>query len=373
MERGHFSLRTSHLQSRLRHSEFDLEATLRTLGSVYERGGIWYCRFYYRGREYRYSSRSPKRKDALALLEKKRDEVISRRLAPGTDRASFSDLAKLIEQDYVANERKSLREMKGRLKQLRKRLGNMLAVDITHAKLTDYANNRRREGAKPATIRYELAVLGRMFTLAIQGGLLINRPPLPAVKVANARKGFFETEEFGRVLDALPIDIGPAIAFAYLTGWRIGEIRNLTWARVDFTEGIVRLEPGETKNNEGRTFPFGAHAQLQPLLKVQRERVELLQRRLTTVIPWVFPREDGSQLGTFYKAWKTACKKAECEGKLVHDLRRTAVRNLVRANVAERVAMTLTGHKTRAVFDRYDIVNEADLADAVRKLSERSS
>ena len=143
--------------------------------------------------------------------------------------------------------------------------------------------------------------------------------------------------------------------------------------RSHLAAGSVRLEVGETKNNETRTFPASAHRALGRLLAEQRRRVEALQQERSAVIPWVFPRSDGSRLGTFYKAWRAACARAGCPGRLVYDCRRTAVRNPVRGGVSERVAMTLTGHKTRAIFDRYDIVSEADLADAVRKLSQRRS
>ncbi len=75
-------------------------------------------------------------------------------------------------------------------------------------------------------------------------------------------------------------------------------------------------------------------------------------------------------IGSFRKTWIAACKAAGCPGRIPHDFRRTAVRNLVRTGIPERVAMQLTGHKTRSVFERYNIVSSGDLRDAARKLDE---
>src|SRR5206468_12237677 len=89
--------------------------------------------------------------------------------------------------------------------------------------------------------------------------------------------------------------------------------------------------------------------------------------------PWVFHRTGkkvkGKPIVRFTKAWRKACAQAGCPGRIPHDLRRTAVRNLVRAGIPERVAMQMTGHKTRSVFECYNIVSECDLVEAAKKLN----
>jgi integrase len=155
---------------------------------------------------------------------------------------------------------------------------------------------------------------------------------------------------------------------AYLTGWRIqSEIMPLTWAQVDRKAKVIRLEPGQTKNGKGRTLPYAALPDLDAMIEEQwtaRERLKSAGR----IVPYVFHR-DGEPVRHFRKAWANACKAAGCPGRIPHDLRRTAVRNLVRAGVPEKTAMMITGHVTRSVFDRYDITAEADLRDALGRLA----
>jgi hypothetical protein len=148
------------------------------------------------------------------------------------------------------------------------------------------------------------------------------------------------------------------------------EVLSLKWPQVDFSACTVRLEPGTTKNKEGRTFPFAEFPELRTLLEEQRARTEALQRTTGQIIPWVFHR-DGKPIKDFRSVWRTARKEAGAPGRVPHDFRRTAVRNLVRAGVPELVAMRLTGHKTRSVFDRYNIVSEGDLSEAGARLSRR--
>ena len=136
---------------------------------------------------------------------------------------------------------------------------------------------------------------------------------------------------------------------------------------MDAAAGTIRLEPGETKNGRGRTLPYAALSELAALLAAQRAYTDDVQRRTGQVVPWVFHRE-GQPIKSFRTAWRAACRRTKL-ARIPHDFRRTAVRNLVRAGVSEKVAMGLTGHLTRSVFDRYDITNDRDLREAVARLA----
>ncbi len=143
----------------------------------------------------------------------------------------------------------------------------------------------------------------------------------------------------------------------------------LQWSQVDFEAGEVRLEPGTTKNDEGRTFPFAVLPELEQLLRTQRERTNALQKATGRIIPWVF-HHNGERIGEYLGSWRSAITKAGLAGKIPHDLRRTAVRNLERACVPRSVAMKLVGHKTESIYRRYAIVAKQDLVDGLKRLAD---
>ena len=139
-----------------------------------------------------------------------------------------------------------------------------------------------------------------------------------------------------------------------MCGWRKNEILGLTWEEIDEAGGIIRLSPARSKTLVGRILPIS-----QPIAEALARR----RARRDPDSPLVFQR-DGIPVRRWRTAWRTTCQAADVSTRFLHDCRRTAARNLIRASVPERVAMLLTGHKSRAIFDRYNIIHEQELLDA---------
>ena len=331
----------------------------RGMGCLYRRGRMVWIKYSVHGRAYQESSRSTKVADATRLLQQRLGEVAEGRfMGPQAERVSLRELCDDFITDYQINGRRSLDKARRSVRHLLAFFGVSRALAITTAQVRAYIAARQAQGTSSAGINRELAALKRAFRLGLQAGKLPRSPYIPTLREDNVRQGFFEPGEFVAVRTTLPDDLQPVLTFGYLTGWRKQEVLTLQWRQVDREAGVVRLEPGTTKEGEGRLLML--EGELRQVIEGQWQR-----RRLGC--PYVFNR-DGRPIRDFRKAWARALRETGLAGKLFHDLRRTAVRNLVRAGVPERVAMQLSGHKTRSVFDRYHIVSEADLHEAAQRL-----
>jgi len=335
------------------------------MGSIFKRGEVYWVKYYRNGKSYRESCKTSKESEAKRLL-KKREGEISEGKIPGVyfDRIKFNDLCDDLLADYRVNGKKSLVRAERSVNHLKTSFDGAKVTNITTPRINTYIQKRIDEGAENATVNRELAALKRIFNLAArQTPPKVDRVPyIPMLKENNVRKGFFEHGDFLALRKALPDYMKGFVTFAYKTGWRVSEIAGLTWAQVDLANGIVRLEAGETKNDDGRTV------YLDEELQDAFQRQEDARKERTKIIPYVFTNEAGNgPLKDFRGAWATACETAEIGKRLFHDFRRTAVRNMVRAGIPERVAMMVSGHKTRSVFDRYNIVSDTDLRLASQK------
>jgi integrase len=339
-------------------------------GREYE-GKNWMIKYYRHGKAYIESSKSDKKKVAEMLLGQ-REGDISQGKVPGVhfDKVLFEDLAKAFILDYQNNKRDTLKKAERSVRYLAQSFDGMRVTNITTDKIQEYINKRIKDGLSNASIIRELAALKKMFHPGKKANKVNEIPYIPMLEEKNVRKGFFEYEEYIALSDALPSYLKPPVTFAYLSGWRVSEIRNLTWNKVDLKEGIITLDPDEPKNEDGRTLYMN-----EELIELMRKLFS--QRRLDC--PYVFNR-DGQQIKDFRAAWKNACIKAglfqivkdkdsnemKIPTKIFHDLRRTGVRDMVRSGIPERVVMTISGHKTRSVFDHYNILSDKDLKEAAK-------
>ena len=379
------------------------------MGSVYRRKGsakLW-IKYTQHGRTVRESTETTNMLEARRML-RNREGQVSKGLpvTPDVGRVTFDEAVDDLMNDYALNQRKSTDDTRRRIeKHLRPYFGNRRMITITTADLRAFVAKRQKDGVvvrrkragkvppgesatedvqrpvSAAELNRELTILKRMFSLAVQAAKLHYKPHFPMLRENNVRTGFFEPDQYRAVLKHLPPAMRPPATFAYVTGWRMySEVLKLEWRQVDLAAGEVRLDPGSTKNGEGRVFYLTP--ELQSLLEAQRQRADEIQRAQSMVVLRVFFHTENVRTGGlgvrtgrpiradgFYHAWQRAKAAAGCPATIPHDLRRTAIRNMVRAGIPERVAMALAGHKTRSVFDRYNIVSETDLREASRRLA----
>jgi integrase len=264
---------------------------------------------------------------------------------------------------------------------------DLLDEFVTHLRQQDYAN-----GSTNRSLSALRAMLHYAKTKKKVGVVPDSFPIQPEAK---PRKGFFELAEYRALLASLPDHLKPLLAIGFWTGMRSSEIRNLRWTQIDLANGLIVLNPGETKNDSGRSAP------------VPRELAEILRMRHATRpkhCPWVCYRIDrkgeARKVGAFAKAWRNRCVKLGLgtwtqatdpktgeplfdkprgpkskpkpkmiyEGKLFHDLRRSGIRNMIRSGISQTVAMVISGHRTVSVFQRYNITTTSDIIEARRKL-----
>ena len=340
---------------------------MRGDGRVFQRGQIWWVAYYHDGREHRESSKSRERKDAIRLLRQRIGEIaagtfldISVPKRPGTRAVTMHELFDLAEHNYQLNNRTS--PANGvYLRRLRRRFAGYTAQTCTSLAVTHYMTDMQRERRKPETINREIAVLQSAFRLGYRHELLDRVPNIKLLPQLAVRDEFFTRAEIDALLPCLPEYLRDLVLFAFLTGWRKGEIIGLQWSNVNRSTAVIRLQPVQNKMRTVR------------VLALQGELAALIERRWRarkagrTLTDQVFHRA-GYQLGDFRRVWLTACRQAGLGRRMFHSLRRSAARNMSLQGIPEKVIMSIMGHKTRGMFDRYNIITESDQRAYVMRL-----
>jgi integrase len=334
-------------------------------GCVYQRGTVWWLKYSRYGRAYRESTHSTDKRKAEKMLKIRLAEITSGTfVGPQAERVRVEELADDLLREYRINGRKSMDDVETRWKlHLKPFFGVIRAVDVTSEMIARYVDSRQRQEAKNATINRELAALKRMFHLGLKAtpAKVLRIPAFPHLNENNVRKGFLEDGQYRKIVAYCPELWFRAIVECGRTyGWRISELLNMQVNQIDLAQKVIRLEPGTTKNGEGREVFM----------------TNTVFALLTTCVTgkaagdFVFTRSSGKRVKDFRTTWENACEAAGVPGLLFHDLRRTAARNLRRAGVPETVIMKIGGWRTRSVFERYAIVSRTDIADAMRKLQQ---
>jgi integrase len=368
-------MNANEIESKQAKQVLNQKPRLKGFGYLYRRGTIWWVRYSVRGKDFRESSGSERDRDAMKLLKLRWQELgRGRFIGPAQERVTMEELFKSLEMDYSTNGWRSFGTLKGRLIHLRAAFAELRAVDVTEQKIENYKQMRLAEktmrGNKPiqsATVNRELSMLRKAFRLAVRQKRIAAAPSIDLLAENNVRQGFIEPGDLEKVVSALPYHLREFTRFAYITGWRVGEIRGLEWSKVNRESKTIFL--GRSKNGEPRILPLVG--ELDKIIDRRWQARTIATREGSTRLSgYVFHCGDGRPIGDFRKAWGSACTKAAMTGLLFHDLRRSAVRNLDRNGVSQVIGMMISGHKTASVYKRYRIVPENDIREALAKVQE---
>jgi integrase len=335
-------------------------------GSLYLRGNIWWVKVSVNSKPIRRSSNSTKRQDAIKL----RDQLVAKRhrgeLTGGTPDTIL--VGALLDDLLVSDIEESTRYVWSKVveKSLRPFFGHRRASTITTDILDEYRKKRVTDGCKDSTANRELSMVRTAFHNARK-----RTPPkinviphFPMKEESVVRIGFLADDKYAAIRDGI-MTLGVRALFVsyYETGIRKGELLPVRWSEVDFESNLMQIQ--NTKNGEWRSVPIVRGDMRNLLVEMKRERDESWPDS-----PWVFHR-NGKQIRDFRGEWSNVVKAVGVPDLLIHDMRRTAVRNMRRAKVPQVIRMKISGHKTDSMERRYNIVDADDIEMAADLMAKR--
>lgn len=322
----------------------------RGAGGVYKRGPWYWITYSVKGKRRREPAETKIREEALALLARRKS--LTGNLA--AEKVTVGDLLQLVKDEHELLGRSSAYIEALRIaKHLQPALGETRAAEITSSQIDGYIK-KRLAVAEPSTVNRELALIRRAFNLGYRADppIVSRVPHIRKLTEDNVREGFLEDEAYPKLLGELPEDLKFLFVFDYHYGMRKGAALEIQWPWVDLKEGFIRIPQKGRKNRKPKPS----------LLPIYGDVREYLERQPRTS-SFVFARS-GKRIKDFRASWKAACERAGVSGLLFHDLRRTAARNMRRAEIDEALIMRITGHKTTTMFRRYDIRDDRDMGTA---------
>jgi integrase len=348
---------------------------MRGDGRIFQRGQIFWCAYNLRGVEHRESTESTDEKQAQKFLKARLREVGADLLGartfvtPKASRLTVAELCEALKADFELRGKASPQNL-SHLKRVETDFGEYRAVELSAEKIDRYTEGRLADktgakgevipGDRPATVNRTLQMLGQCFALAIRRGTLSKAPYIRHLSEAgNARQGFFSEQELAAVVSHLPEDLRDFVRFASATGMRKSEAAGLTW---DMVRGDELHIPGNLcKNRQARVLPLAG--ELGAIITRRQTARPIEENGTVRMAEFLFHRS-GARVGDFKKSWGTATRLAGVPEKLFHDLRRSAVRRMVRAGINPQIAKKWSGHVSDSMFQRYSILTTDDLREA---------
>ncbi len=339
-------------------------------GSVYQPPGsrFWHMRYYVDGRRVGGSTGKETKEEAEVVLAKKLAAIRQGDAVPREERLTVGELFRLVEDNYKLRRNRSITTMTYSFQHVLDFFGPKAKAARIGQRIEDYVEHRRAEGASDATVRIELSLLDRGFSLAVQKKLisLRARPYIekPAEDPNRVRKGFFTREQVEGLATHLPPPLADLVLFLFFSAWRVGEARALEWKHVFAAERAIRLPAELQKNKKPKALPIAG------------DLAAILERRLAArklACPYVFHR-DGRRIGDFRKLWKKACEPIGVTARIVHDLRRSGVKHLIETPGNDlHTVMAFSGHSTPSMLRRYHIIDLNVMRQAAERASARRS
>lgn len=274
------------------------------------------------------------------------------------DRTTMDDLFDLVVADYKRHNRSGLSRLESRLStHLRPALGGKLAASLKTDHVEEYTDSRMIAGPQNATINRELETLRRALNIGQQWEppKVVRPPKIEMLPQDNARQGFLEPEQYSKLRDSLEEPIKLLYILAYHIGARCSALLALEWDRVDIKSGLIRPPANQPRNKRIGTWPI--YGDMLPALQA----AQIVHERDWPNVKRVIHRA-GRPVVDYRDAWDKGVALSGLDtGLLFHDLRRSAARNLRRADLSEHECMQIMGHKTASMFRRYAIIDERDV------------
>jgi integrase len=362
---------------------------MRGDGRIFQRGERWWVAYFVRGAEVREPAKvalkdgilrpAETAQEARRFLKARRREIEGGRfIGLEEERLTVADLFVDLLSRADAKGLRSVAKVKSHAKAILEYFGTSRAVDVSGTRIDSFKAERLAAGRAPATVNRELELLRQAYRLAVKRRRFsIGRAPeVELLPVDNVRQGFIERAEMEAVLAQLAkadSDVRDFVEWGFRTGMRKGEITRLTWSMLDQAGDVwaLRIPGAITKNRRPRALRLDRGTEVRAIMD---RRVAARRLGCPLIFHRVSQGRPGQPVKNFGNLWRNALEavglpagRAREGGRIFHDLRRSAVPTLIRAGVDPSVAMKVSGHKTRAMFDRYNIIAEEETGAAFAK------